>query len=198
MKKLIIAASLLTFIVSSGNANASRYKADELNRTKSEAKINPHSAEAYYNIGVAYHRDLGMHKEAIEAFKQAIVTKPDMAEAYFGLGNAYGNIGMYKEEVEAYRQAVRIKPDYAVAYYNLGVVYGGNLKMYEEAIAAFKQATAINPGDSNTHYNLGIVYLLLHDRDSALGEYKILKRLSPELANKIFVLIHKSIASSKN
>lgn len=198
MKKLIIAASLLTFIVSSGNANASRYKADEFNRTKSEAKISPHSAETYYNIGVTYHRDLGMHKEAIEAFKQAIVTKPDMAEAYFGLGNAYGNIGMYKEEVEAYRQAVRIKPDYAVAYYNLGVVYGGNLKMYEEAIAAFKQATAINPGDSNTHYNLGIVYIILHDRDSALGEYKILRHLSPELANEIFVLIHKSIASSKN
>ena len=124
--------------------------------------------------------------------------KPDMADAYFGLGNAYSKIGMYKEEVEAYKQAVRIKPDYAVAYYNLGVVYGENLKMYKEAIEAFKQAIVINPGDSNTHYNLGIIYLLSHDRDSALAEYKILKHLSPELANEIFVLIYKPVASSRN
>lgn len=64
-----------------------------------------------------------MYKEAMEAFKQAIRIKPDLAEAHYNLGVTYLNLGMYKEAVEANKQAIRIKPDYANAYYSLGIAY---------------------------------------------------------------------------
>ena len=41
------------------------------------------------------------------------------------------------------------------------------------------------------HYNLGVVYLETGDKSSAIEEYKILKTLDPELANKLFNLINK-------
>ena len=43
----------------------------------------------------------GMHKEAIEAYKQAIRIKPDIANAHYNLGTAYDISGMYKEAIEA-------------------------------------------------------------------------------------------------
>jgi hypothetical protein len=41
------------------------------------------------------------------------------------------------------------------------------------------------------HYNLGLAYLITGDKGSALEEYKILKTLNAELANKLFNLINK-------
>ena len=56
-------------------------------------------------------------------------------------------------------------------------------------IEAFKQAIRINPDLADAHNNLGIAYLLLNDRGSALEQYKILKKLDTELANKLFNFI---------
>jgi tetratricopeptide (TPR) repeat protein len=41
------------------------------------------SAEYWFYLGVAY-GDLGMHKEAIEAYKQAIRINPDFEDAHLG------------------------------------------------------------------------------------------------------------------
>jgi tetratricopeptide (TPR) repeat protein len=64
-----------------------------------------------------------MNKEAIEAYKQTIRIKPDLAEAHNNLGVTYDNSGMYREALEAYNQAIRIKPDHANAHFGLGLTY---------------------------------------------------------------------------
>ncbi len=156
---------------------------------KQVIRIIPNYA-AYYSLGIAYNR-LGMYKEAIEAYKHAIKLKLDSAEAHLGLGNNYYKLGMHKEAVEAYKQAIRIKPDEAKVHYNLGVVYGKDLGMNREAIEAYKQAIRIKPDFAEVHYNLGLAYLILsNDRGSALEQYKILKDLDTELANKLFNSIY--------
>ena len=60
----------------------------------------------------------------------------------------------------------------------------------EKEIKACKQAIRLNPDDAETHYNLGNAYHQLNDRDSALEEYKILKSLDTEMANKLFNAIY--------
>lgn len=62
---------------------------------------------------------------------------------------------------------------------------------FTEAIEAYKQAICIKPDDAEAHYYLGLTYLLLEDRGSALQEYRILKDLDKDLANKLFNLIYK-------
>ncbi|MCK5512456.1 MAG: tetratricopeptide repeat protein, partial [Thermodesulfovibrionia bacterium] len=61
----------------------------------------------------------------------------------------------------------------------------------KEAIEAFKQAIRIKPDYAIAYYNLGVAYLNLNDRGSALEEFKILKELDTELANKLYKEIYK-------
>ncbi len=48
-----------------------------------------------------------------------------------------------------------------------------------------------NPDDADAHGNLGGAYLQSNDRDSAIDQYKILKKLDTERANKLFDRIYK-------
>jgi tetratricopeptide (TPR) repeat protein len=60
---------------------------------------------------------------------------------------------------------------------------------WEESIESYKQATRINPDYADAHCCLGLIYVSLNDKDSALEQYKILKRLDSERANQLFNMI---------
>ena len=165
-----------------------RYQ-DAVEAYKQAIRINPDYADAHYNLGIAY-GNIGRAQDAVESFKQAIRINPDDALAHYNLGVTYDNLGHYQDAVEAYKQAIRIKPDYAEAHCNLGIA-NGNLSRYQDEIESFKQAIRIRPDYAKAHFNLGITYLQIGDKGSALEEYKILKTLDTELANKLFNLIYK-------
>lgn len=74
-------------------------------------------------------------------------------------------------------------------YFNLGSAYAKSGK-YQEAIEAYKQALRINPDNAEVRFKLGLTYILEDDIGSALDEYKILKNLDNELANKLFNAIY--------
>jgi len=145
-------------------------------------------ARAYFNIGFCYDK-LKTYSKAIEAYKQTISIYPDYAIAHCSLGFSYDQLGFHEDAREAYIRAIRIYPDYAEAHYYLGVdyiIFG----FYIFAIEAYKEAIRINPDYTEAHYSLGVAYLLIRDRDSAINEYKILKELDIDLANKLFDLIY--------
>jgi tetratricopeptide (TPR) repeat protein len=62
---------------------------------------------------------------------------------------------------------------------------------YKEEIESCKQAIRLDPDNAEAHFNLGIAYLCLEDNGSALEQYKILKKLDTERANRLFNLINK-------
>mgnify|MGYP006268701361 CR=1 FL=1 len=62
--------------------------------------------------------------------------------------------------------------------------------MFDEAIESYKQAIRIKPDLAEAHLNLGMVYLRTGDRGSALEEYKILRNLDKDLADRLFSLIY--------
>ena len=47
-------------------------------------QIQPDNAQAHNDLGLAYGKS-GKHREAIKAFKEAILLKPDHAEAHYNL-----------------------------------------------------------------------------------------------------------------
>ena len=156
---------------------------------KQAISIDHDYAAVHFNLAGTYCK-LGMHKEAIEAYKQAISIDHGYAKAHYNLGVAYGKLGMYKEAVEAYKKAIRIDPDHLEAHINLSTAYGG-LGMFEVAKETCKQAIRIDPSCARAYNGLGLVYFLLDDRKSAIEQYKILKSLDPELADKLFAIIGK-------
>jgi tetratricopeptide (TPR) repeat protein len=111
------------------------------------------------------------------------------AWAYFNIGYCYGKLKSYTKAIEAYKQAISLNPDKASGHYNLGLAYD-NLGLYEDARESYIKAICIDPDYAEAHYSLGVAYLLIEDRNSALNEYKILKELDVDKANKLFDLIY--------
>jgi tetratricopeptide (TPR) repeat protein len=144
--------------------------------------------EAYNNLGWIYHK-LGRHQEAIESCKQAIRIKPDFAFAHYNLGNNYLALKRFDAAIESFKQAIRIRFDYAEGHLNLGAAYN-QMERYDEAIASYREAARIKPGLAEAHLNLGMTYLRVGDRGSALEEYKILRNLDREQADRLFNLIY--------
>ncbi|MEW6097155.1 MAG: trypsin-like peptidase domain-containing protein [bacterium] len=111
------------------------------------------------------------------------------AEELYSTGLTFLWAEDYEKALSYFEEAVKTNPDYAEAYFQIGYC-NGELDRYQEAIASYQQAIRINPDLAEVHYNLGVVYLLLGDRGSALDEYKVLKDLDKDMANKLFNLIY--------
>jgi len=62
---------------------------------------------------------------------------------------------------------------------------------YAGEIEDAKEEVRNNPDDAQTHLDLGFAYSLLNDRDSALEQYKILKKLDTEKAKQLLNKIYK-------
>lgn len=64
-------------------------------------------AEDYLELGIKK-GNLGVHEEAIELFKKALVKNPNHVPAYLALGNAYGNTNRYPEALNAYKEGIQL------------------------------------------------------------------------------------------
>ena len=125
---------------------------DAIDSYKNALKINPHFAEAYYNMGIAQ-KGAGDLEEAIESYKQALKIKPNYVEAYYNMGNLLKDKGDLEEAIESYKQALKIKPDHAEAYNNIGITLEDNGDL-EGAIDSYKQAIKINSDFAEAKVNL--------------------------------------------
>ena len=117
-----------------------------------DAEKNSKDAGYYLNLGNTYSGS-GDNKEAINAYKQALKIKPDLAEAYYNLGVSYGKLDMHKEAVDAYKQAIRIKPDIIAAHYNLGVAYL-NVNNRSSALEEYKILKGLDSQQADELLNL--------------------------------------------
>jgi len=72
----------------------------------------------FFNYGVAY-ADLGMHKEAIEAYKEAIRINPDDARAHYNLGVLYILLNDRSSALEEYNILKDLAPHLANELFNL-------------------------------------------------------------------------------
>jgi tetratricopeptide (TPR) repeat protein len=155
---------------------------------KQATQLKPDFPEAYSNLGWIYQR-MGRYQEAIQACKEAIRLKPDFSPAHYNLGNSYAALKKYEEAIDSYKEAIRIQFDYAEGHLDLGAAYFHTGRI-EEAMVSYKQAIRLKPSLAEAHLNLGMSYLRLEDKGSAIEEYKILKGLDKELANRLFNLIY--------
>jgi tetratricopeptide (TPR) repeat protein len=106
-------------------------------------RLNPDSAPAYYNLGLA----LSMQRQfdaAMRAFQEAIRIDPGHADALNNLGAMRQLAGRLDEAVKYYRQALALRPENAEARSNLGRVL--LTEGQERAAAAeFRQALVQKP-----------------------------------------------------
>ena len=114
--------------------------------------------------------------------KKWTLARPQDAQAWFGLGIAYGNLKQTDKAIEAYREALRINPEHADAWISLGNAYG-RLKQIDKAIEAFLEALRINPEYAEAWSNLGNAYDDLKQTDKAIAAHREALRINPEHAD---------------
>lgn len=125
-----------------------------------------------------------------DAIEQLVRIHPDNAASHYNIGIAYGKLGRYQDAINAFKRALEIDPEIPEVYYQIGIMYSiiGN---FRGELTAYKQAIRIAPDFAPAHYNIGVLYLNEGQKETALEEYKILKKLDKKIADKLFDLIYK-------
>ena len=111
---------------------------------------------------------------AIEAYRSAIVLKPDFFEAHHNLAIVLRNIGKNNEALEAAKRATKLCPDHPQIQYSLGLSFE-SLGQYDSAIATYKLVVELQPDYISALNNLG---RLLEIKGDVMSSINILERAS--------------------
>jgi hypothetical protein len=114
------------------------------------------AAEQLFFAGVRH-----LENEAIEeaelAFRSAVQTDPNLAEAWANLGMLLDDQRVDEEAERCYRRTLALQPFVAATYLNLGGLLGRH-KRFDEAEAAYAQALRLEPTRPGIWSNLGVLY----------------------------------------
>ncbi len=139
-----------------------------------------------FDQGVQFYQQ-GKFEEAIEAFEDVIINKPDFAEGYYNLGMACLRQGDPERAIEVIHKAIELKPDFIEAYFGLGQAYIDK-GQEEGATEIFKKAVAINPNNAKIYVNLGALYFSTNRDDLAMEAFLKAIELDPSLPNTYYQL----------
>jgi len=134
-----------------------------------------------WNLLGASAAQIDMKDEAIEAYKKALLLKPDYADAYSNIGAVLQDQGKLDEAIEAYNKALALKPDYAVAYNNKGNALKDQGKL-DEAIEMYNKVISLNPTYADAYSNMGAALQDQGKLDEAIVAHKKTILLNPNHA----------------
>ena len=115
-------------------------------------------------------------------------TQASAARTFYNQGEEYARKKSWNLAIQAYLEAVRLEPKFAEAWNNLGFCYR-KVKQYDKAFDAYKQALDLKPDYPNAHEYMARTYLAMGNKDGAMREYEILKRLDVKMAAELMKAI---------
>lgn len=130
----------------------------------------PKDAVKLFNTAVNFHLT-GKLGDAIEAYKAAIASNPDLAQAHSNLGLIYNQQHNYAGALVEFRKALAINPKDAITYNGIGAA----LRAERDLVGAVKNwqtAVSLDPSLATAHYNLGTAYEIQKELDKALDSYQ--------------------------
>ena len=136
------------------------------------------SAETYLLWGYAKYKT-GDYVGAIADYTKAIMSKPDLVEAYYNRGLAKVNLGQHSAAIADYDTAISRRPNKVDAYVNRGVAKD-NLGRHFAAISDFDIAIRLEPDAADAYYNRGVAKVNLGQHSAAIADYDIAISLKPD------------------
>jgi TonB family protein len=155
-------------------------------------QLDPNNSESLHALGLTY-MGLGKYEDAITSFEKSLQVEGPIVSSYFMIGKCYVFLDRPAEATAYYKKGLARDPESDAGHFGLGEAYL-MLGQYSEAITEFKETIRLSegPGMSVTRYHLGLAYIRSGDRESALKEYEILKKLNEELAKRLLEEIKRS------
>jgi len=133
------------------------------------------SAKLYSALGAAYEQRKD-YKNAIDAYKHAIVLDRDNLDAIRGLAENLMNDGQFDAALEQYKVIVDSNPEDAQSYLQIAEIYRRQGK-YDPALENLKKADALAPDSAGVPYNMAMIY-------EAQGRYDDAIKLLQDLLKK--------------
>jgi Flp pilus assembly protein TadD len=135
-------------------------------------------SDAQYNLGIGLLNGGKTDKldEVATHFTEALVAKPDLAEAHNALGIVYMTQGKMDTARTELSEAIRLKPDYAGAHNNLGTVLG-NQGLVDDAISEYGEAVRLDSSLTDARINLGILMAKKGKTSDAVKQFSEVLRI---------------------
>jgi hypothetical protein len=106
-------------------------------------RLNPGFAPA--QINVALHLEATDRlDEAVELYRAALSSRPDLPEAHYNLGNALLKLKRHDDAAERFRSVLRLDPAHAGAHRNLGLALARSSRPCE-AVEQLELSTQLDP-----------------------------------------------------
>ena len=120
--------------------------------------MNPAHAEGHYNLGRAQW-SLGLSREAMDSFREAIRLKPAYAEAHFALATLTLRSNDEPTATVHYHEALRLglAPEYAAEAHNDLGVLAARRGVFGQAESHFRTAISLKPDFARARQNLANV-----------------------------------------
>jgi tetratricopeptide (TPR) repeat protein len=134
----------------------------------------PLSAEQWFCLGCDLESTSPM--EARQAYRRALETDPELADAHVNLGRLDHEEGNLASAEAHYRAAARSSPKDPTCLFNLAVLLDDQGKS-EEAIRSYREAIAVDPGEADAHYNLGLILERMGRRTEAMRHLMTARRI---------------------
>ena len=129
----------------------------------------PGAVDALYLLGVMACQ-CGQYSQALEFLDQAILGRPDLAEAHANRGSALNSLGQYTQALKSLEEAIRLQPDFAPAWSSRAVALQG-LDLDQAALESYDQALRIDPACVEAYANRGGLLLGLERYPEALASF---------------------------
>jgi tetratricopeptide (TPR) repeat protein len=152
---------------------------DALRHFEVVSRLEPRSAVAHYNEGVALEaarRDA----EALTRYEEAVRLDPEYALAHNNLGTMLLTRGRSLEALRHFRRAAELSPTNAEALNNLGGVLVATASDVDEAIGHLHEALRLRPGFADAHFNLGRAYTRARRAHDAIAAYRAALAARPD------------------
>src|SRR5437879_4853583 len=133
------------------------------------------SAKLYAALGATYEQR-NAYKNAIDAYKKAIMLDRDNLDAIRGLAENLLNDGQADAALEQYKVIADANPEDAQSYLRIAEIYRRQGK-YDQALENLKKADSMVPDSLEVSYNIAAVY-------EAQGRYDEAVKILQELVKK--------------
>jgi lipoprotein NlpI len=133
-------------------------------------ELNKNDAVAFYNRGVARHRDNRLD-EAFRDYDRALEIDSNYKAVYNNRGIINAIQGRTERALADFNKGIEMNPNFSDIYTNRGNAHL-MLKDYSKAIKDYSKAIELNPGDAKSYLYRGNVYQQINNRDAACSDFK--------------------------
>lgn len=143
-------------------------------------------ADAHMIIGDGYERQMKF-PEAVEAYKRAVLARPDAYEPYRRLAEGYRALAKFDDAIETSRRALRMFPTDGAIYTDISWYYS-LADRHQDAIDSAQAGLRYSPESQMAYTNLCRAYNDMKRHDLAVAACNNALRIKPNDGESLFYL----------